>query len=284
MNEKVKAAMERLEQGLETLLNSDEWRKFLQFQAMFHRYSFANTLLIMNQNHDATFVAGYNRWKELGRYVKKGERGIEIFAPLFRKARKANTEEHDQESEETVEKHNTDKKRALYGYRVVYVFDVSQTDGEPLPSVERPKILVGESDLYAKLQQACPFPVDEVRSLGGANGEFNLRTHQIEIVHSLPKTHKAKTLIHEWAHGLLHTTGLLTSANKPWMELEAESTAFVVAHALGLNTSDYSFGYIAGWSGKDALSTLKACGTRIQQAADSILMALEEPQDLCKAI
>ncbi|GMA59470.1 antirestriction protein ArdC [Alicyclobacillus sacchari] len=273
MNEKVKVAMERLEQGLETLLDTEEWRKFLQFQATFHKYSFANTLLISIQQPNATWVAGYNRWKALGRFVKKGEHGIEIFAPLLKKQ----TNKADPTKEESGETpQEEENKRILYGYRVVYVFDVSQTDGKPLPSVESPKILTGESHLYTKLQQACPFPVDEVGSLGGANGKFNLFTHQIEIVHALPVAHKAKTLIHEWAHGLLHSNGPVDAMRKPFIELEAESTAFVVAQALGLDTSDYSFSYIAGWSGKDALAALKACGTRIQQAADQILKALED--------
>ncbi|MCL6633768.1 MAG: ArdC family protein [Alicyclobacillus herbarius] len=285
MNGKTKAAMERLEKGLETLLDSAEWRKFLQFQATFHRYSFANTLLIMIQRPNATLVAGYNRWKELGRYVKKGERGIEIFAPLFRKTKaKPVNEEQASEEEQEKEQHDEDTERVLYGYRVVYVFDVSQTEGEPLPQVERPRILTGESDLYGKLHKACPFPIREVKSLGSANGRFELRTQHIEIVQTLPEAHKAKTLIHEWAHGILHNQGPLDASCRPWIELEAESTAFVVAHALGLDTSDYSFGYIAGWSGKEAVNALKACGTRIQQAADRILRALEETPELRKAI
>ncbi|WP_304459174.1 ArdC-like ssDNA-binding domain-containing protein [Alicyclobacillus sendaiensis] len=273
MNEKVKTAMERLEQGLETLLSTEEWRKFLQFQAAFHHYSFSNTLLIMCQKPDATYVAGYNRWKELGRYVKKGEHGIEIFAPLLKKKSNKADIPREESDETPQEKEN---KRILYGYRIVYVFDVSQTDGKPLPTVESPKIISGDSDLYEKLLQVCPYPVSEVVSLGSARGEFDLGTNQIRIVQTLPEAHKAKTLIHEWAHGLLHTNGPLNPAHKPLIELEAESTAFVVSHALGLDTTDYSFAYIAGWRGKEAVDALKACGTRIQQAANSILMALED--------
>ncbi|KPV45760.1 ArdC-like ssDNA-binding domain-containing protein [Alicyclobacillus ferrooxydans] len=275
MNEKVNEALERLEQGIASLLDTEQWKRYLMFQSRFHSYSFHNTLLIFVQKPDATMVAGFHRWKELGRFVRKGERGISILAPMFRT-------KCDDEGMSGIEPQPSsgeeEKRQILYGFRPVYVFDVAQTDGEPIPTVDVPTIMNGHTGWYESLCRACPFPLREVPEMeGGALGTFHHRSRSIEIVETLPEAQKAKVLIHEWAHGLLHS--LADRPNRETRELEAESTAFVVASALGFDTADYSFGYIVGWSGEEAIQTLKACGTRIQKSADTILSALQlQPQ------
>lgn len=277
MNEKVKEALERLEEGLGALLDTEEWKRYLAFQGQFHSYSFHNTLLIFLQKPDATMVAGFHRWKAMGRFVRKGERGISILAPMF------HTKPEDEVLSELVlhkTKGETGRK-TLFGFRPVYVFDVEQTDGEPIPNVDTPVIMYGHTGWYESLRETCPFPICEVPDgEDGVLGSFRHRTQSIEIVETLPEAQKTKVLIHEWAHGILH--GLSDRPERETRELEAESTAFVVASALGFDTADYSFGYIAGWRGEEAVKTLKACGTRIQKAADTILTALQPQQVIAK--
>ncbi|MFX4303649.1 ArdC-like ssDNA-binding domain-containing protein [Alicyclobacillus tolerans] len=255
MNEKVQDALERLEEGLKTLLSEDKWKSYLRFQAQFHSYSFQNTLLILFQCPHARRVAGYQAWKKLGRHVRKGEKGITIIAPMLVK-------EKDDETEEL-------GKIVLKGFRGATVFDISQTEGEPLPEIPIHR-LQGAWENWSTIRTACPFPIEEKDDLKGANGCFYTDTRSIALLKSLDERHKSKTLIHEWAHGLLHVPSEEKVVTKI-RELEAESVAFVVADALGLDTSSYSFGYIAHWSGENALDQLKASGMRIQKAANRIL-------------
>ena len=275
MYDKTQQALEVLEQGLKQLLESENWSEFLTIQSKFHSYSFNNTLMILMQQPEASYVAGFGAWKKLGRHVKKGEKGIAIFAPLIGK--KERTEEKVEPSEvaETLQQSEPTTKKVLYGFRLVYVYDISQTEGKPfeIPNV-RPTILQGDVGWYNRICEACPFPVQEAEDLGGANGHILYRPngHLIEILKSLPEMQKAKTTLHEWSHGLLHSPG--TTITTEVRELEAESTAFVVANALGFDTSEYTFGYVAGWAGEDAVSTLKQCGSRIQRAANQILSVL----------
>ncbi|MCF8568411.1 ImmA/IrrE family metallo-endopeptidase [Alicyclobacillus tolerans] len=169
----------------------------------------------------------------------------------------------------------------MFGFRPVYIFDVAQTDGEPIPAVDSPAVMNGHTGWYESLREACPFPICEVPAgEDGVLGSFSHRTRSIEIVERLPEAQKTKVLIHEWAHGLLHS--LTDRPDRETRELEAESTAFVVASALGFDTADYSFGYIVGWRGEEAVKTLKACGTRIQRAADAILIAFRPEQVIAK--
>ncbi len=277
MNEKVKEALERLEEGLVALLDTEQWKRYLRFQSQFHNYSFHNTLLIFMQKPDATMVAGFQRWKEMGRFVRKGERGITILAPMF------HTEPEDEALSDIALQQVQDEtgRKKLFGFRPVHVFDAQQTDGEPIPTVDGPEMMEGHTGWYESLWTACPFPICEVPAgEDGALGSFSHRTRSIEIVETLPEAQKSKVLIHEWAHGLLHS--LTDRPERETRELEAESTAFVVASALGFDTADYSFGYIAGWRGEEAVKTLKACGTRIQKAADTILAALQPEQVIAK--
>jgi len=261
--------LELLEQGLDKLLHQDDWIAYLRFCAGFHRYSFGNALLIWAQCPSATQVAGFVTWKQKGRFVRKGEKRILILAPIVRK----------------VEDETGETERRVAGFRSAYVFDVEQTDGPEIP--ERPDVcsVTGDDQGHrAVLQAACPFVVTTVsrNRLDGANGAFYHADGHIELADDLEPAHAVKTLVHEWAHGLLHHKQREVTDRRV-KELEAESTAFVVCHALGLDTSSYSLGYIAVYEGEKTRETLRASGERIQKAADAILQALEQPQDCAQS-
>jgi len=275
MYDKTQQALESLGKGLERLLESENWSEYLTVQSKFHSYSFNNALMILMQQPDASYVAGFGTWKKLGRYVKKGEKGIAIFAPLIGKKERTEDQVERSEVAETLQQSEPTTKKVLYGFRLVYLFDVSQTEGQPfeIPDI-RPTILQGDAGWYNRICEACPFPVQEAEDLGGANGHIIYRPngHLIEILKGLPEMQKAKTALHEWSHGLLHFPD--TTISREVRELEAESTALGVANALGFDTSEYTFGYVASWAGEDAVSTLKQCGSRIQRAAHQILSVL----------
>lgn len=181
--------------------------------------------------------------------------------------------------DETPDEQPDDKKveKQLRGIRVVYFFDVSQTEGEPIP--EPPiRLLSGDTDLYDRWQASCPFPVQKAEDLGGSNGAYVRGEKRIEILATLEQAAKAKTLAHEWAHGLLHDNHQ-DRVSREIRELEAESVAFVVGERLGLDTSSYSFGYIAHWCReKEVLRQLRESGERIATAARMIIEAMEKTE------
>lgn len=272
---KAKEAFEKINQGIQLLLEKDEWKKFLQARKHFHSYSFGNVLLIFAQCPHATQVAGFKTWQKLGRYVKKGEKGIQILAPVI-KVEKVEEEETNEDLAVSTDAETAKEKerRTLIGFRVVYVFDVSQTDGAPLPPHPKVSLVEGNTNgLYEKALRACPFPVQE-KDCKGASGYFERTTQSIAIQKGLPERHKLKTLIHEWSHGLLH--GEWTDSTPHVLrELEAESTAFIVMDALGMDTSGYSFAYLASWgNGEDAIQMIRQSGPRIFQTAEIIQNAL----------
>ena len=266
---KLDETMELLETGIERLKESSEWKNYLVVQSKFHGYSFQNALLIYFQRPDATRVAGFRKWKELNRFVKKGEHGISILAPRFKKVEKKESEEA-----ALLEDAADEKKRRLVGFLSVSVFDIAQTDGEPLPDRPYQMILPGDTGWYAQMKTGCPFTVTEAEkdALGGAYGDYNRRTKLIRVREDMPEATKAKVLAHEWAHGLLHSIDA-ERPDRPTRELEAESTAFVVMQSLGFDTSDISFGYIADWCSNedDIKDVIRGCGSRIQKAASTIL-------------
>jgi antirestriction protein ArdC len=258
----------KLSDGIDRLTESHEWQRYLDCQSKFHNYSFHNVLLILSQMPEASQVASFKKWQELERHVVKGETSIRIFAPSFRK-------------EEVEREGTTEEVRKLNGFRMVPVFDVSQTEGEPLP--EPVKLLDGQDpqDIFGKLTKVAEsigFSVQvtpEIDGHPGANGlcEFGLK--QLTVAGNRSELQQVKSLAHEIGHALLHDKTELSRGAK---ELEAESTAYVVCQSLGLDTSDYSFGYVLEWTGGDAEKTreaIKASGTRIHGASKTILDDLE---------
>jgi antirestriction protein ArdC len=253
--------LDTLTEGIEALTTSDAWRAHLDVQGRFHHYSFSNALLISRQDPDATRVAGFATWKKLGRVVRRGERALWILAPMTgRRTRNAEGEE----------------RRPIVGFRPVAVFDVAQTDGDPLPDVCR--VLRGSHpaagfEVLVDRATKLGYAVDVTELPGSTNGDCSFARRRIRVEGRNEPAQQVKTLAHELAHALLHEG----TDDRALAELEAESTAFVVCRSLGLDTSDYSFGYVACWAGggPEAVGRIKASGSRIQWAASAIL----EPVD-----
>jgi antirestriction protein ArdC len=253
-------ALQRLRDGVETLKQSDEWTRWLNVQSRFHHYSWGNCVLIAMQRPDATRVAGFHKWLELGRCVRKGERGIQILAPMVgKKSKDADPNE----------------PKVCFGFRGVYVFDVSQTDGENLPEVCNRLEGDDPDGLFEQLTALANdrgVSVEFADDLGTANGVYAFTSKTISIRAGLSPAQAVKTLVHEIAHALLHDEHAAI-ADRNGCELEAESVAYVVTSALGIDASGYSFGYIAAWA-KDTAQFEKSA-ERINKTAHGILSSLE---------
>jgi antirestriction protein ArdC len=251
----------QLTEGISNLTTSDEWQRYLDFQGRFHRYSFGNVLLIAAQSHEATRVAGFNAWRKLNRFVRKGEKAIWILAPMVYK----NADAEDGED-----------NRVIRGFKFVPVFDVAQTDGQELPSICNRLDGDDPDGLYAQLltvAQSIGFTVEDHEFAGSTNGDCSHIEHLIRVETTNSPAQRVKTIAHEIAHALLHEK----FDDRALAELEAESTAYVVCQSLGLDTSDYSFGYVATWAGggEQAIAGIKASCERIQKSAATILRAFE---------
>ena len=253
--------LDQLTEGIRSLTTSEAWLDYLRMQARFHRYSFGNVVLIHRQRPDATRVAGFHAWKALGRSVKKGERGIRILAPVTY-SRKAAEELEDGEP-----------GRLLVGFRGAVVFDVSQTDGQELP--EGPtRRLTGNAptESRARLEDVATgfgFRVEDSELPGSRNGDCSFGERLIRVRMGLAPAQQVKTLAHELAHGILHEGADCREV----AELEAESVAFIVCAEMGVDSSDYSFGYVASWAGgaDEAISQIRESGERISRASRAIL-------------
>jgi hypothetical protein len=259
--------LEGLSAGIAELTTSERWAAYLSMQTKFYRYSPSNVVLIMMQNPYATRVAGYKKWLELGRQVKAKESALRILAPMTYK-------KDGPEGEQTSE---------IRGFKMVPVFDISQTEGPDLPDVVSKLEGLAPEGVFDRLTEfanSIGFRVERPESLeSGANGDTTHSEGRIRVVASNSEAQQAKTLAHEIGHALLHdpesaTTKDLTRGLK---ELEAESAAYVICTALGMDTSDYSFGYVAGWSGggPEAVAGIKESAGRIQKASTAVLKTFE---------
>jgi antirestriction protein ArdC len=254
--------LQRLTEGVEKLTTSDEWLRYLDVQRRFHRYSFGNVLLIALQCPEATRVAGFRRWLELGRHVQRGQKGIAILAPVVNRLK--------------VEDEQTGEERTIVSapraFRVVHVFDISQTDGEALPEIPCHR-LEGEGAAYDELTtyaQGLGFRVAVDELPGETNGLCNHATQTITVRTGLAPAQQTKTLAHEIAHAMLH--GHAFDGPRAQAELEAESIAYIVCALLELDSADYSWGYLASWGAEP--DAIRRSGQRIQQTSQAILMAL----------
>ena len=256
--------LDRLREGIGSLTSSDAWMTWLQAQRRFHPYSFGNTILITLQRSDATHVAGFRTWLSLGRHVRKGEKGIAILAPIVRRFRVTDEVTGD----ETV------VVGAPTNFRVVYVFDIAQTDGDDLPPAPVSKLHGDDpDDRYTQLRavaHALGFTVEEDYLDGGVNGFCDHGKHLIRVEVRNDPRQQVKTLAHELAHAILHEGRDLPRER---MELEAESVAYVVCADMEIDTASYSFGYVATWAGggDEARRALAESAQRIQKAAHLIL-------------
>ena len=265
-------ALNKTEAGINELIAALEQGKsealvqFLEFQARFHAYSFRNCLLIAIQNSSATYVAGFQRWKSLGRYVKKGEQGIMILAPMVRR-QKAKAEGSEEESEA-----GTEQAQAVSGFRAVHVFDVSQTEGKELPEFSRVSGDPGDKLLLlSDIVKERGIELCYAESLGGADGRSE--GGKIQIREGMDPAHEFAVLAHELAHELLHRTERRKETTRRIRELEAEAVAFVVSNAVGLEGLTRSSDYIQLYSGDKEM--LLASLDHIQRVAAEIIEDLE---------
>ncbi|MGX1195925.1 ArdC-like ssDNA-binding domain-containing protein [Metabacillus sp. SLBN-84] len=263
-NKALEEIKEQLDKGIQEVMMSEKFRGWLKFIASFHSYSFNNTILIYTQRPDATHVKGFQEWKKHGRFVVKGAKAIRVLAPLIGKKKEK-------------EEEGSEEKKVLYGFRYVNVFDVTHTNGDELP--EPPvSLLEGDADkekaLLKEWIKKIGVPV-EFKDTGEANGYYHLTGHYIAIHKERSTLQQLKTLIHEYAHHLLHREGAkFEEADSRIREAQAEAVAYVVMNHLGYETGEYSFGYIAGWS-KD-ISIMKQIGSDIVSCSHQVIEVLKK--------
>lgn len=252
--------VEKLTEGIRNLTSREEWQRYLDFQSRFHAYSFGNVLLIAAQMPYASRVAGFRSWQRANRFVRKGEKAIWILAPLVYK-----------QTDEATD----DTQHVIRGFKYVPVFDVSQTDGEELPTPCHKLLGSDAAGCFAKLvavAHSLGFSVEDTELPGTTNGDCSHELHRIRVELSNSPVQRVKTLAHEVAHAILHEK----FESRAIAELEAESTAYIVCESLGIDSSDYSFGYVANWAGggDTAIAAIKVVGDRIQKTAEQILDAM----------
>jgi hypothetical protein len=252
--------IEKLTEGVANLTSTEEWQRYLKVQSRFHHYSFGNAFLIAFQRPDASQVAGFNAWRRMGRVVRKGERAIWILAPIIYSEKPAG-----EEGEE-------EPKKVLRGFRFVPVFDVAQTEGKELPTPcnrifgEDPD---GYYDALVVVARSLGFRVEDREFNDTKNGDCNHQEHLIRVRADIAPAQRIKTLAHEIAHAMLHEN----FDSRAMAELEAESIAYIVCQNFGIDSGDYSFGYVASWGGGSdgAISAIKSSCGRIQRTAAAIL-------------
>ena len=288
--EKLKEITDRLEQGITELFDSERYKEYLRVMSKFHNYSFNNTLLIAMQKPDASLIAGFTAWKnQFQRNVKKGEKGIKIIAPSPFKI-KQETEKIDPQTQKPVigrdgKPVTAEKEITIPAYKVVSVFDVSQTEGKELPNIAV-DALTGDveqySDFFAALEKTSPVPIGFEKIEGGAHGYYHLEDKRIALDEGMSELQTLKTAIHEIAHAKLHDIDLNAPkdeqqprVDRRTREVEAESVAYTVCQHYGLDTSDYSFGYVAGWSSGRELAELKSSLETIRSAAADIINSID---------
>lgn len=272
--DKVKALTDQLKEGVQEVFSSGNYAEYLSTLSRFHRYSFRNSMLIYLQNPDATRVAGFNAWKTLGRSINKGEKGLQILAPSpYKITIDATHDENGNLLPEPVK-----KQVQRMAFKVTYVFDVSQTSGKELPELaHRLTGDVGKYDhLMAALQKISPYPIafDEI-ARAGTNGFCDYEAQRIVIRKGVSQEQAVKTTVHEIAHALLHSNKTGLERDRQAFEVQAESVAYVVCQHFGIDSSQYSFGYVAGWSGSVQLEVLEQSLTVIQNGALQIIDSAE---------
>ena len=299
--EKLKEITDRLEQGIKELFDSERYKEYLRVMSKFHNYSFNNTLLIAMQKPDASLIAGFNAWKNnFKRNVMKGEKGIKILAPSPFKI-KQEMEKIDPATQKPVigadgKPVTEEKEITIPAFKVVSVFDVSQTEGKEIPNLAV-DMLTGDverfKDVFTALEKTSPVPIGFEKIEGGAHGYYHLEEKRIAIDEGMSELQTLKTAIHEIAHAKLHDIDLnapvteqVDRPGRRTREVQAESVAYAVCQHYGLDTSDYSFGYVAGWSSgreldelKSSLETIRSAAAEIINSIDGYLKDLQQEQE-----
>ena len=287
--EKLKEITDRLEQGITELFDSERYKEYLKVMSKFHNYSFRNTVLIAMQKPDASLLAGFSAWKNnFERNVMRGQKGIKIIAPSPYKI-KQEMQKIDPHTQKPIigkdgKPVTEEKEITIPAYKVVSVFDVSQTEGKELPDIAVDE-LTGDVDRYkdffAALEKTSPVPIAFENIEGGSHGYYHLEDKRIAINEGMSELQTLKTAIHEIAHAKLHDIDLNAPkdeqprVDRRTREVEAESVAYTVCQHYGLDTSDYSFGYVAGWSSGRELSELKSSLETIRSAAAEIINSID---------
>ena len=271
--EKVKDALDRLDAGVVGFFQSDSFQQYLKVMGQFHRYSVNNMVLIAMQKPEASLVAGYHDWqRKFNRQVRQGEKGIMILAPIIKK-REELTGRLDPDGIPEVE-----EVSRIVTFAPAYVFDIAQTEGEPLPDMGIRKLNAEVTD-FEKIRdiliEIAGCPVSFVDIPGEANGLYNRGDHSIQIQKGMPSAQTIKTLLHEITHSRLHRE-LNEDKSSEEKEIEAESTAFIVCDYLGIDGASYSFGYVATWSQGKKPSELKDCLSEIRKAANELIEELDK--------
>ncbi len=264
--EKVKEFSNKIEEGIKGVFESSEYKRFLKVMSKFHKYSVNNTVAILMQKPEATMVAGFKKWNEVNRNVKKGEKGIQILVPMQIKVKEENKEGIEEEKKITI-------------FKPGYVFDLSQTEGEPLPKLTNE--LKGTVEDYENFKEALirstDFKVEFEDIKGSAKGYCSPAKEKIAIKNGMDEVQNIKTLIHEMAHAELHRDISKESRiTREQAETEAESVAYVVSNYYNVDTSDYSFGYLAGWASSENLEELKGSLETIRKCANSLIEKIDE--------
>ena len=301
--DRMKEITDRLETGIQELFESERYKAYLTTMSKFHSYSFNNTLLIAMQG--GQLVAGYNKWRDdFHRNVKRGEKGIKILAPAPYKVKKE-MPKLDEQGQPVMDKDGKPltevQETQVPAFKIVSVFDVSQTEGEPLPSIGVDE-LAGNveqyEDFFKALEQTSPVPMAFEDIPGGSHGYYHLTEKRIAIQENMSELQTLKTAIHEIAHAKLHAIDpnapVTKQADRPdsrTREVQAESVAYAVCQHYGLDTSDYSFGYVAGWSsGKDlkelraSLETIRATAHELITTIDGHLAELQQQRQAQQAV
>ena len=283
---KMDTIMNSLERGVHEIFTSEKYHIYLNTMSKFHNYSFNNTLLIAMQRPDATLVAGYQTWKKkFNRQVQRGEKGIKIIAPAPIKE-KRRVEKVDEETQEIVigddgQPETEIVERIIPRFRVTTVFDVSQTEGEPLPTLGTTELegnVVIYEDFMKGLEELSPVPFRFEDIGNGAKGYYSEK--YIAIQRDMSNAQTMKTAVHETAHAILHDRDIMqengVSKDRTTKEVEAESVAYVVCSHFGLDTSEYSFSYIAGWSSNKEMSELRNSMDMIRVTSSKLIEDITE--------
>jgi len=287
----LKEITDRLEQGIKELFESERYRNYLNVMSKFHEYSINNMLLIAMQNPQATLIAGFNAWKKnFGRFVKRGEKSIKIIAPAPYKIKKNEDSINPETQKPIIGKDGKPVTETIEitipAFKVVSVFDISQTEGKPLPGLDI-KELTGDVNNYATffnaLKEVSPFPIDFENITDGAKGYCNFKENRIAIREDLSEAQTIKTAIHEITHAKLHNyygekeknVPIEQRKNRNTKEVEAESVAYTVCQHYGIDTSDYSFTYIASWSTGRNLDELKNSLETIRTTAAELITDID---------
>lgn len=286
--QRVQELTDKLEQGLQDLFNSDSYRNYLSTMSKFHNYSFNNTLLIAMQKPDATLVAGYKAWqKNFERHVNKGEKAIRILAPAPYKIKEERDKIDPVTQELLLDKDGNPQKEeveiTIPAFRAVSVFDVAQTDGKPIPELAAKELLSdveGYQDMIRAVEAISPVPIELEEIARDSKGYYDREAKRIAVQENMSESQTLKTMIHEVAHSKLHSKEVEQDEqmrkDRNTKEVEAESIAYTVCQHFGVDTSDYSFGYIAGWSSGRDTKELRASMDTIRRTASELITGIEE--------